>query len=140
MVVKFYVINQTIVNLILIVRSGYIHNTTKLLAFHEFGIFKVIFIANFVMEVKINIFLCRMAITLKIKQFNCFLVSRFVIIDEAHAYKGAFGCHTALILRRLRRICGHGIFSLYSYSSFIHMGIFIHLILLLSPKTNKLWF
>eukprot|EP00261_Vitis_vinifera_P040944 XP_019082187.1 PREDICTED: uncharacterized protein LOC100257644 isoform X3 [Vitis vinifera] len=32
---------------------------------------------------------------------------RFVIIDEAHAYKGAFGCHTAFILRRLRRLCHH---------------------------------
>ncbi|KAL3824710.1 hypothetical protein ACJIZ3_020739 [Penstemon smallii] len=32
---------------------------------------------------------------------------RFIIIDEAHAYKGAFGCHAALILRRLRRICSH---------------------------------
>ncbi|KAL3512411.1 hypothetical protein ACH5RR_025128 [Cinchona calisaya] len=32
---------------------------------------------------------------------------RFVIVDEAHSYKGAFGCHTALILRRLRRICSH---------------------------------
>ncbi|KAI4365849.1 hypothetical protein MLD38_021798 [Melastoma candidum] len=32
---------------------------------------------------------------------------RFVVIDEAHAYKGAFGCHTALILRRLRRLCTH---------------------------------
>ncbi|TYG92557.1 hypothetical protein ES288_A11G041200v1 [Gossypium darwinii] len=31
----------------------------------------------------------------------------FVLIDEAHAYKGAFGCHTALILRRLRRLCSH---------------------------------
>ncbi|KAM7279820.1 hypothetical protein ACFE04_006954 [Oxalis oulophora] len=32
---------------------------------------------------------------------------RFVVIDEAHAYKGAFGCHTSLILRRLRRLCSH---------------------------------
>ncbi|THG06423.1 hypothetical protein TEA_000713 [Camellia sinensis var. sinensis] len=32
---------------------------------------------------------------------------RFVVIDEAHTYKGAFGCHTALILRRLRRLCFH---------------------------------
>ncbi|KAK7861571.1 putative atp-dependent helicase ypra [Quercus suber] len=32
---------------------------------------------------------------------------RFVIIDEAHSYKGAFGCHTALIIRRLRRLCSH---------------------------------
>ncbi|KAM1398183.1 hypothetical protein ACFX2I_015663 [Malus domestica] len=32
---------------------------------------------------------------------------RFVVIDEAHVYKGAFGCHTALILRRLRRLCSH---------------------------------
>lgn len=39
-----------------------------------------------------------------------FLLVRFVIIDEAHAYKGAFGCHTALIIRRLRRLCSHGKF------------------------------
>ncbi|KAK7281089.1 hypothetical protein RIF29_08779 [Crotalaria pallida] len=32
---------------------------------------------------------------------------RFVVIDETHTYKGAFGCHTALILRRLRRLCLH---------------------------------
>ncbi|KZV15998.1 hypothetical protein F511_14364 [Dorcoceras hygrometricum] len=32
---------------------------------------------------------------------------RFVIIDEAHAYKGTFGCHAALIFRRLRRLCSH---------------------------------
>ncbi|KAK9090845.1 hypothetical protein Sjap_024022 [Stephania japonica] len=32
---------------------------------------------------------------------------RFIIIDEAHAYKGAFGCHTALVLRRLRRLCSY---------------------------------
>ncbi|CAN6470693.1 unnamed protein product [Victoria cruziana] len=32
---------------------------------------------------------------------------RFIVIDETHAYKGAFGCHTALILRRLRRLCCH---------------------------------
>uniref|UniRef100_A0A0D9X1A7 Uncharacterized protein n=1 Tax=Leersia perrieri TaxID=77586 RepID=A0A0D9X1A7_9ORYZ len=29
---------------------------------------------------------------------------RYIVIDEAHLYKGAFGCHTALILRRLKRI------------------------------------
>ncbi|XP_075479197.1 uncharacterized protein LOC142520108 isoform X2 [Primulina tabacum] len=33
---------------------------------------------------------------------------RFVVIDEAHAYKGTFGSHAALIFRRLRRICSHG--------------------------------
>ncbi|KAL2639720.1 hypothetical protein AAZV13_06G185700 [Glycine max] len=32
---------------------------------------------------------------------------RFVVIDETHTYKGAFGCHTALILRRLKRLCSH---------------------------------
>ncbi|XP_047311928.1 uncharacterized ATP-dependent helicase YprA isoform X2 [Impatiens glandulifera] len=32
---------------------------------------------------------------------------RFIIFDEAHAYKGAFGCHAALILRRLLRLCSH---------------------------------
>ncbi|KMT10853.1 hypothetical protein BVRB_5g113540 isoform A [Beta vulgaris subsp. vulgaris] len=32
---------------------------------------------------------------------------KFVVFDEAHAYKGAFGCHTSLILRRLRRLCSH---------------------------------
>ncbi|PWA79027.1 nucleic acid binding,ATP-dependent helicase [Artemisia annua] len=32
---------------------------------------------------------------------------RYVVVDEAHAYKGAFGCHVALILRRLRRLCAH---------------------------------
>ncbi|KAJ4960378.1 hypothetical protein NE237_020288 [Protea cynaroides] len=42
------------------------------------------------------------------RQFQRILSNlRFVIIDEAHAYKGAFGCHTALILRRLRRLCCH---------------------------------
>ncbi|OMO52842.1 hypothetical protein CCACVL1_29059 [Corchorus capsularis] len=40
-------------------------------------------------------------------RFFVFLLLSFVVIDEAHAYKGAFGCHTALILRRLRRLCSH---------------------------------
>lgn len=32
---------------------------------------------------------------------------RFVVVDEAHAYRGAFGSHTALVLRRLRRLCSY---------------------------------
>ncbi|XP_065879088.1 uncharacterized protein [Euphorbia lathyris] len=42
------------------------------------------------------------------KEFNRILSNlRFVVIDEAHAYRGAFGCHTTFIFRRLRRICSH---------------------------------
>ncbi|KAG0545730.1 hypothetical protein BDA96_02G387400 [Sorghum bicolor] len=33
---------------------------------------------------------------------------RYIVIDEAHSYKGAFGCHTALIIQRLKRICSNG--------------------------------
>ena len=32
---------------------------------------------------------------------------RFVIIDEAHSYRGVFGSNIANLLRRLRRICEH---------------------------------
>ena len=32
---------------------------------------------------------------------------RFVIIDEAHVYRGVFGSHVAVILRRLNRLCQH---------------------------------
>ncbi|XP_062187156.1 uncharacterized protein LOC133890681 isoform X1 [Phragmites australis] len=32
---------------------------------------------------------------------------RYIVIDEAHSYKGAFGCHTSLIIRRLKRICSN---------------------------------
>ena len=32
---------------------------------------------------------------------------RFVVLDEAHIYRGVFGTHVALILRRLRRLCAH---------------------------------
>ncbi|KAL8143605.1 hypothetical protein V2J09_016637 [Rumex salicifolius] len=42
------------------------------------------------------------------RQFQRILSNlRFVVIDEAHIYKGPFGCHTSLILRRLLRICSH---------------------------------
>lgn len=32
---------------------------------------------------------------------------RYVVIDEAHRYRGVFGAHVASVLRRLRRICRH---------------------------------
>jgi len=31
---------------------------------------------------------------------------KYVVLDEAHTYRGIFGSHVALILRRLRRLCG----------------------------------
>lgn len=30
---------------------------------------------------------------------------KFVVVDEAHSYRGVFGSHVALVLRRLRRLC-----------------------------------
>lgn len=30
---------------------------------------------------------------------------RYVVVDEAHVYRGVFGSHTANLLRRLRRVC-----------------------------------
>ena len=32
---------------------------------------------------------------------------RYVVLDELHAYRGAFGAHLANVLRRLLRVCAH---------------------------------
>ena len=32
---------------------------------------------------------------------------KYVVVDEAHVYRGVFGSHVANVLRRLRRICAH---------------------------------
>lgn len=32
---------------------------------------------------------------------------RFIVIDEAHTYRGAFGTHVAYLIRRILRICKH---------------------------------
>lgn len=32
---------------------------------------------------------------------------RYVVVDEAHRYRGVFGAHVAQVLRRLRRLCAH---------------------------------
>ncbi len=34
-----------------------------------------------------------------------FATLRFVVIDEAHHYRGVFGAHVSQVLRRLRRVC-----------------------------------
>jgi DEAD/DEAH box helicase domain-containing protein len=39
------------------------------------------------------------------KWINFFSHLKFIVIDEAHTYRGVFGSHVANVFRRLRRIC-----------------------------------
>jgi DEAD/DEAH box helicase domain-containing protein len=41
------------------------------------------------------------------KWFQLFEQLRYVIVDEAHTYRGVFGSHVADVLRRLFRLCEH---------------------------------
>lgn len=41
------------------------------------------------------------------KWFQLFEQLRFIVIDEAHTYRGIFGSHVANVLRRLLRVCAH---------------------------------
>jgi DEAD/DEAH box helicase domain-containing protein len=41
------------------------------------------------------------------KWFQLFEQLRFIVVDEAHTYRGIFGSHVANVLRRLLRICAH---------------------------------
>jgi len=46
---------------------------------------------------------------------------RYVVVDECHSYRGVFGSHVALVLRRLQRLCArygsHPVFVLASATS-----------------------
>ena len=41
------------------------------------------------------------------KWFQLFEQLRYVVVDEAHTYRGVFGSHVANVLRRLLRLCEH---------------------------------
>jgi DEAD/DEAH box helicase domain-containing protein len=41
------------------------------------------------------------------KWFQLFEQLRYVVVDEAHSYRGVFGSHVANVLRRLLRLCEH---------------------------------
>ncbi|HET7678074.1 MAG TPA: DEAD/DEAH box helicase [Candidatus Limnocylindrales bacterium] len=41
------------------------------------------------------------------KWFQLFEQLRYVVVDEAHTYRGVFGGHVANVLRRLLRLCAH---------------------------------
>ena len=80
-----------------------------------------------------------------------FATLRYVVIDDAHAYRGVFGSHVANVIRRLRRVCRlHGADPVFILTSatignpkeFAEalLGLPVHVIDAAGPPPGPKWF